>query len=98
MKSLLNFRKTSKAIKEGQTLHFVPFNGVYVLFRIHPEEMVMLVLNKNEAAMNIQLDRFDELKLNGMQMKNVLTKEIIPWKDSLHLSKKGAYLFQLTRS
>ena len=98
LKSLLNFRKTSKAIKEGQTLHFVPFNGVYVLFRIHPEEIVMLVLNKNEAAMNIQLNRFDELNLNGMQLENVLTKEISPWKDSLHLSKKGPYLFQLSRN
>jgi len=48
--------------------------------------------------MNIQLNRFDELNLNGMQLENVLTKEISPWKDSLHLSKKGPYLFQLSRN
>ena len=31
LKKLLNYRKKSAAIQEGKTLHFAPFNGVYVL-------------------------------------------------------------------
>ena len=34
LKKLLNFRKDSKAIHEGKTIHFAPLNGTYFLFRI----------------------------------------------------------------
>ena len=95
LKRLLNFRKTSKALTKGETLHFVPFDGVCVIFRMHEQQIVMLVLNKNEAAMNLQLDRFEELNLSGKLMKNIMTNEITTWKYRLNLPKMGAYLFRI---
>ena len=41
LKTLLNYRRNSIAIQEGKTLHFAPFDGVYALFRLHPEENLM---------------------------------------------------------
>ena len=95
VKQILHFRKSSKALTEGKTLHFVPFNGVYVLFRMHKEEIVMLVLNKNNTPKTIELNRFDELHLNGKLLKNIFNGEIIPWNKHLYLPYKGAYLFQI---
>ena len=45
---LLNFRKNSKAIHNGSTIHFAPKEGVYFLFRKKDDEIVFLILNKNE--------------------------------------------------
>lgn len=94
LKKLLNYRKKSAAIQEGKTLHFAPFNGVYVLFKLHPEENLMLVLNKNTQAIQIDLSRFQELNFQGKKFINVLDeKEGFNWKDQLTLKKKGAFLF-----
>src|SRR5690606_21933864 len=61
LKSVLNYRKGSKAIHDGKTLHFVPENGVYVISRSLDNETVVLVLNKNENPTTIDLNRFSEL-------------------------------------
>ena len=42
LKTLLNFRKNSKAIHEGETLHYAPKDGVYLLSRKHEDEIEMI--------------------------------------------------------
>ena len=93
LKTLLNYRKNSLAIQEGKTLHFAPFNGVYVLFKLHPEENLMLILNKNTQPIKIDLTRFEELNFQGKRLENVLEDEGFDWKEQLELKKQGAYLF-----
>src|SRR5690606_17218128 len=43
LKKVLNYRKNSKAIRQGKTVHFAPTNGVYVLFRIFENETVCII-------------------------------------------------------
>lgn len=97
LKTLLNYRKESPAILEGKTIHFAPFNGIYVLFRIHPEENLILLINKNTQAVDIELNRFEELNFKGKKFQNVLGGETFQWQDRLHLKKQGAYLFKSTK-
>ncbi len=95
VKQLLNFRKSSKALTEGKTLHFVPFEGIYVMFRIHKQQIEILLLNKNNTPKTIELNRFDELSLKGKSLRNIFNGEIIPWNTYLNLPNKGAYLYQI---
>ena len=96
LKTLLNFRKNSSAIHHGETLHFAPKSGVYFLFRIKKDEIVFLILNKNETPISIDLNRFKELNLKGKKFQNVLTDEAFKWQGTLKLSKKGSYIFSST--
>lgn len=89
LKKVMNYRKTSKAIHEGKTIHFAPENGVYVLFRMMDSETVVVILNKNEQELNLDLNRFDEMGLNGKTVKNIITDETINWNSSLNLNEKG---------
>ena len=89
---ILNYRKDSKAIHEGKTIHFAPNNGVYVLFRILNDEIVMLILNKNDTI-TLPLSTYDELGLKTKKYKNILTNEEFSWDAELKLSQKGVYLF-----
>ena len=57
LKKLLNFRKNSKAIHNGSTIHFAPKEGVYFLFRKKDDEIVFLILNKNKIQ-NIFNDEY----------------------------------------
>ncbi|MEW2923081.1 glycoside hydrolase family 13 protein [Muricauda sp. ANG21] len=93
LKTLLNYRKESNAIISGKTVHFVPFNGVYVLFRILGDDIVMHVMNKNNTSTDIDLKRFEELELGGKVFTNIETGESFTWEDNLSLPKRGSYLF-----
>lgn len=92
LKTMLNYRKHSKAIHEGKTIHFAPFDGVYVLFRQHDNETVMLVLNKNEASTTMALSRFAELELNGKEFTNLDSDKSFIWKNELQLNH-GIHIF-----
>ena len=92
LKTLLNYRKTSKAIHEGKTLHFAPEKGVYVLFRILDNETVVHILNKNDQPIDLDLSRFEEVGLNGKTLKNSITGESVIWSETLKLNKKGSFI------
>lgn len=87
---LMNFRKNSKAIHNGKTMHFAPEYNTYVLARFNDDETVVHILNKNEDAFNLNTNRFEELGLTGKTLKNVFTGETVIWKDSIVLKEKGA--------
>jgi glycosidase len=89
LRALLQFRKKSEAIHSGKTTHFGPKEGVYVLFRTLNEETVVLIINKNDKPQTLDLGRFEEMKLNGKTLTNVVTGESIPWNDQLELKSKG---------
>jgi len=89
MKKVLNYRKTSKAIHEGKTIHFAPVNGVYTLFRVMDDEVVVVVLNKNEEQITVDLNRFAEIGLEGKTLRNIITDEEFVWMDSITFDKKG---------
>jgi len=93
LRKILNYRKNSKAISKGKTLHFSPQNGIYVIFRIQNEETVVLILNKNNTPVQLDLKRFEETGLSGKKLRNIITGEQIIWKDQLNLDSKGSYLF-----
>ncbi|MDP3312454.1 glycoside hydrolase family 13 protein [Lutibacter sp.] len=88
LKKLLNYRKYSKAIHQGKTIHFAPDNGVYVLFRILDDEIVTVILTKNDEV-SIDLNRFEEVGLKGKLVKNIDTGETFSWGNSLNLNAKG---------
>ncbi len=89
MKKVLNYRKSSKAIHEGKTVHFSPFMGTYTLFRILDDETVVVMLNKNEKLMTIDLKRFEEIGLSGKTLSNVVTGEEFKWNDDITFETKG---------
>ena len=92
LQKVLNYRKTSEAIHKGKTIHFSPMDGIYVLFRIMKEEVVVLIINKNKSPKNLDLQRFEEIGIDGKKLKNIVSGETIIWKDKIKLSSKGSIL------
>lgn len=92
LKKVLNYRKTSKAIHEGKTIHFAPFMGTYFLFRIADGETVVHIINKNDKPITIDLKRYAEVGLQGKTLKNVITGQNIVWGDSIALKQKGSLI------
>ncbi|ULC59184.1 glycoside hydrolase family 13 protein [Flaviramulus sp. BrNp1-15] len=92
LKKVLNYRKSSKAIHKGKTVHFAPFMGTYFLFRMIEDEVVLLILNKNENPITLDLKRYEEIGLKGKTLKNIVTDEDFIWNDTIELKEKGVLL------
>jgi glycosidase len=88
LKALLNYRKTSKAIHEGKTIHFAPKNGIYVLFRTFEDEIVAVIINKSDESI-LDTTRFEEINLSGKTLKNVVTGEQLKWNASIGIQPNG---------
>ena len=90
LKKMLNYRKTSEAIHDGETKHFAPLNGTYFLYRTNGDETVVHILNKNEEPIEVDLKYHEEMGLKGKTLKNVITGETMVWGDNIKLDKKGS--------
>lgn len=93
LKKVLNYRKNSEAIHSGKTIHFAPENGVYTLFRIKNDEIVTVILNKNEQPISLNLNRFEEVGLMGKSVKNILNGESFIFENNLEIGSKGVLMF-----
>jgi glycosidase len=95
VKKLLTWRKTNDAIANGKTLHFAPFNGLYVYFRYTDKSTVMVVMNKNNTPVNLETGRFQEI-LNGKTgATNVITGELSAISAPLSVSGKSVQILEI---
>lgn len=92
LKQLLQFRKDESTLHSGQTRHFAPENGVYVLFRYQSDKTVVLILNKNKSTVELDLSRFEEMGLEGQRMREIISGETLVWKDKLILKDRGVQI------
>jgi glycosidase len=95
LKKLLNWRKNNSVIAEGETMHFAPFNEVYVYFRYNQDKTIMIVMNKNNSITNIDPNRFSEIIKTKTTAQNVLTMESFDLKKPLPIASKSAVIFEL---
>lgn len=61
---LLNWRKSNPVICSGKTMQFAPEDNMYVYFRYNNDKTVMVILNGNSKAQNLDTQRFAE-RING---------------------------------
>jgi len=90
IKTILNYRKNSKAIQQGKTMHFAPFKGTYFLFRMLEDETVVHIINKNDTPITIDLNRYAEVGLEGKTLKNIISGEEFIWNNQIELKERGS--------
>ncbi len=95
LKQLLNWRKNNSVIANGKTLHFAPFDGIYVYFRYDNQKTVMVVMNKNEKSTKLSTELFDEILRDKTSAKNVLNNETQTLKNGLTISPKSTMIFEI---
>lgn len=58
VRTLFEWRRRTPAMHGGKLTHYAPEDGVYVYFRHDGEDVVMVALNRNDAAVALPLQRF----------------------------------------
>ncbi|MEL6821647.1 MAG: cyclomaltodextrinase C-terminal domain-containing protein [Calditrichota bacterium] len=98
IKKLLNWRKTSKPVHSGKLMHFVPEKGVYVYFRYTLNEMLMVVLSKNDETKTIAVSRFDEMLQGERVGTDVFSGKGVDLSDGLSLEPNSALILEVKRT
>lgn len=97
LKKILNYRKSSKAMHEGKTVHFAPRGGLYVLCRIYKDEVVVIILNKSDRT-TVDSEMMKEIGIQGKKMKDIITGKEIDFKGVLNINPKGVTLLTTKRN
>jgi neopullulanase len=95
LKQLLNWRKGCSVFENGETLHFAPFEGMYVYFRFNKEKTVMMVMNRNENRKDFKLDRFKEIIGNKDYAKDIISNTSFSLKNNLSVDPKSVTIFEI---
>ena len=92
LKTLLNFRKNSKAIHKGETLHYAPKEGIYLLSRKYEDEIVIYIINKNNKSMNLDTERFIEIEAIGKTFTDIHTDKTYKWSGKIQIKNNSSLI------
>ena len=95
MQKLLNWRKNTPAIHHGKLKHYAPENGVYVYFRYDDFNKYMVVINKQDDAVELKTNDYRAMLGKAKSLQNVLTKQPIKLTDKMIMPAKSALIFEV---
>ena len=95
VRKLLNWRRDATVIHHGRTMHFVPEDATYVYFRYDEKDTVMVVLNKNDTAHDLDLARFAERLEGHHEARDVLSDAVYPLDRPLRLPPRSVLVLEL---
>lgn len=94
-KKLIHWRNSSPAIHEGKLVHFIPQDNVYVYFRVHKDQTVMVVMNNSEENRTLERVRFAEILDKFKSGQNVMDNRTIDLSDDFSVDAKSTVILEL---
>ncbi|XWN37024.1 MAG: glycoside hydrolase family 13 protein [Balneola sp.] len=94
-KKLIHWRNSSPAIHEGKLVHFIPQDNVYVYFRVHDKQTVMVIMNNNEEEITLNRARFAEILDTYSTGKNVIYPGSFNLNENISVQAKSTIILEL---
>lgn len=95
MRKLLQWRRNAPALHDGKLTQFAPMGGVYVYFRHDASQTVMVVLNNNDDAKQVETKRFAEMIKGATTGTDVLSGKTITLADTIDVPARSATILEL---
>lgn len=93
---LLNWRKANPAIANGKFIHYAPQkNGVYIYFRYNDKQKVMVLLNKNNDGVVLDMNRYSQMIANKFRAKDIISGREINVENTLTIKRKTAMILEI---
>ncbi len=93
--TLFNWRKTAAVVHEGELVHFLPKDGVYVYFRSLGDERVMVALNKNANPHALDTARFAEVLGDARRGADVIRGGTYDLTSPIELAPRAALVLEI---
>lgn len=92
---LFNWRKNNKVVHEGSLIHFATANNLYVFFRFIENEKIMVILNKDDDSMTLNVKEYEEVLEGNLSGKDIITEKHYEDVESIRISGKTALIIEL---
>jgi len=96
MRKLLNWRKNSTVIHQGNLMHYAPVKNVYVYFRYVEDKSVMVAFNKGKDSIKFVPGDYPEMISTAKVGQNVITGNRIMIND-LELEPRSVIIMEFER-
>lgn len=96
-KKLVHWRNSSPAIHTGKLVHFIPADDIYIYFRVHDEQTVMVVMNNNNEDKVIDRSRLAEILDRFSTGNNVLSSKTINLSQNFAVNAKTTSIWELKK-
>ena len=94
-RKLLNWRKNTPVIHNGDTKHYLPQDNVYVFFRYNDTNKVMVIVNNNTKEISLDLSRFETMIGKNISGKEIIKDKEINLSNNLEISGKSSMIIEL---
>lgn len=95
-KKLFNWRKTATTIHNGKFKHYVPEkNEAYVFFRYTGSQKTMVILNKNDKKITLDMNTYQEMLPHNFSAIDALSGKEIKVSGSLEVAPKTALILEI---
>jgi len=95
MRRLLNWRKQADVIHNGQLMQYSPAGDIYAYFRYNDEDTVMVVFNRGDDEVDLELERFNERLNDRARAKDIISGETYELSTSLELAPRAVLLLEI---
>jgi glycosidase len=95
VRSLLNWRKDAEVIHSGGLMQYSPIRNVYAYFRYDNDDTVMVVFNRGEDDVELDLARFSERLRDSATAVDVLSGKTYDLSSSLSLEPRSVLLLEV---
>ena len=97
MSKLLNWRRSSNAVKAGKLIHYTPDNisKCYVYARTDGKDTVLVILNGSDTIRVLDETRFSEVIGNNTKGRDVVTEVDIDLTKPIIIPARAAYVLEL---
>ena len=95
--TLLNWRRTSDAVKHGRLVHYTPDNATrcYVYARTDGENTVLVMLNGSDQTRTVDMDRFSEVIRDYTSGTDAVTGQVVDVTAPVEIPARGVYVLDL---
>lgn len=98
LSNILNWRKNNEVIHKGKITHFLPEDGIYVLFRHTEEAATMLIMNNHDTDdKNLETARFNEILKNYTSGKDIINGNELTNLSKIKVAAKSALIIDLKK-
>ena len=95
MRKIMNWRKRSSAVALGDMIHYPVQDGIYVYFRRHENELLMVAINNTNRTQTVYPDHFIETIKDKTKGINILNDRVHYLSRDLNVQSKTALILEL---
>ena len=95
MRTLLTWRKDKAVIHTGQLMQFTPIKNVYAYFRYDDDASVMVVFNRGEDTVSLDMTRFAERLGDSRYAEDVITGKRFGIERAIQLEPRAVMILEI---